>query len=344
MAYIDAGVYIVTDTVYIPPGTRIVGEGLASVIMATGPKFQDVENPRQVIQVGRPGQVGRIEWSDTLISTRGACAGAVLIEFNLFSNDIPSGMWDVHTRIGGFPGTNLQLANCPAIPGDNSINVDCIAAFMSMRITVEAGGLITENCWFWVADHDLEDQKYRRITIFAGRGLLVESRRGGIWLSATGSEHHVLYQYQLVGTQDIYIGHMQTETPYFQPLPLARYPFPAVRQLRDPDFSLLCRNDPAGDNCEMAWALRIFGSSNIAIYGAGLYSFFDLYSDKCAAKDSGRDCQTRLLSVKGAMEGVEIIGLSTVGTTVMAQQNGVDTVPAWPNNNTFADSLALYEP
>lgn len=43
----------------------------------------------------------------------------------------------MHTRIGGFAGSNLQLAQCPTAVASNTtgiINPNCIAAFMSMYI------------------------------------------------------------------------------------------------------------------------------------------------------------------------------------------------------------------
>lgn len=92
VAYLDAGIYVVTDTVYIPPNTRIVGEAQASLIMASGANFESMDRPRPVVLVGEPGEMGSIEWSDTIVTTRGPCAGAVLIEFNLFANSLPSGL------------------------------------------------------------------------------------------------------------------------------------------------------------------------------------------------------------------------------------------------------------
>ncbi|EEU40448.1 uncharacterized protein NECHADRAFT_32673 [Fusarium vanettenii 77-13-4] len=343
IAYLDAGYYMVTDTIYIPPNAKIVGEALASIIMGTGPNFQDVENPRPVVQVGRPGDVGQIEWSDTIVSTRGATAGAILIQYNLYSPGLPSGMWDVHTRIGGFAGTYLQVSECPALKATDTVQPKCVAAYMSLHITAYAGGLFTENCWYWVADHDLEDQKYQRVTIYAGRGVLVEARRGRIWLSATGSEHHVLYQYQLVNTRDVYMGHVQTEEAYFQPRPVAQYPFPLVPILSDPDFGADCQNDPVPAGCNMGWGMRVMNSSNVVIYGAGLYSFFNNYNDSCASNKSPEFCQERILSFAGYNEGTRVLGLSTVGTRIMLERDGVDWVEAIQNNSTFADTLALYQ-
>lgn len=334
---------MVTDTIYVPPNAKIVGEALASIIMGTGPNFQDLENPRPVVQVGRPGDVGQIEWSDTIVSTRGATAGAILIEYNLYSPDVPSGMWDVHTRIGGFAGTYLQVSECPALGATDTVQPKCVAAYMSIHITAYAGGLFTENCWYWVADHDLEDQRYQRVTIYAGRGVLVEARRGRIWLSATGSEHHVLYQYQLVNTKDVYMGHVQTEEAYFQPHPVAQYPFPLVPILNDPDFGVDCQNDPVPAGCNMGWGMRVINSSNVVIYGAGLYSFFNNYNDSCASNKSPEFCQERILSFAGYNEGSRVLGLSTVGTRIMVERDGVDWVEAIQNNSTFADTLALYQ-
>ena len=57
---------------------------------------------------------------------------------------------------------------------------------MSMHITESATGLYMENVWLWTADHDLDSTlpKYANtnITIYAGRGLYIESQRGNIWL------------------------------------------------------------------------------------------------------------------------------------------------------------------
>lgn len=71
---------------------------------------------------------------------------------------------------------------------------------------------------------------------------------------------------------------LQTETPYYQPLPDAIEPFPVNADLQDPDFATSC-NGVEG-NCANAWGLRVIDSSDIFIYGAGHYSFFNNY-DTC---------------------------------------------------------------
>lgn len=337
IVYLDHGYYRVTKTIYIPPGSRIVGESYP-VILSSGAFFNDMANPKPVVQVGKAGgEAGAIEWSDTIVSTQGAQAGAILIEYNLAApaNSPPSAMWDVHTRIGGFAGSQQLLADCPKTPSVpitsvSQIPPQCIAAFMSMHITAPATGLYVENCWFWVADHDIEDQQVTQITIYAGRGLLIESTEGRIWLYGTGVEHHVLYEYQLVNTKDIVMGQIQTETAYYQPNPDARIPFPNVPAL----------SDPIMDANQSGWGLRLVNSHDVLVYGAGLYSFFSNYDVQCSNEGNGETCQTRTFSVENSH--VSVYNLNTVGTTKMITVDNVDVASYADNINGFIDTVALF--
>jgi glucan 1,3-beta-glucosidase len=105
-----------------------------------------MSNPKPVVQVGTPGSTGQVEWSDMIVSTQGTQAGAILIEWNLStSGGTPSGMWDVHARIGGFTGSNLQVAQCAKTPTSGAVNMACIGAYMTMHVTASASGLYMEN-------------------------------------------------------------------------------------------------------------------------------------------------------------------------------------------------------
>jgi glucan 1,3-beta-glucosidase len=151
VVFFDAGTYRVTRTLFIPPGAKLVGESF-SVIMSSGSFFNDINNPKPVVQVGTPGQTGQVEWSDMLVSTQGTQAGAILIEWNLATpGGSPSGMWDVHTRVGGFVGSNQQVAQCAKTPGSTAVNTACIVAYMTMHVTSSASGLYMENSWLWTA-------------------------------------------------------------------------------------------------------------------------------------------------------------------------------------------------
>jgi glucan 1,3-beta-glucosidase len=274
--FFDAGTYKVTSTLNVPPGSRIVGESF-SVIMGSGAFFSSITAPKPVVAVGRTGQSGIVEWSDMIVSTQGATAGAILIQWNLASPaGSPSGMWDVHTRIGGFAGSKLQLAQCPKEPTSAIVNKNCIGAFMSMYIAPSASRLYMENTWFWTADHDIEDAKVTQITVYTGRGFYCASKVGTIWMVGTSVEHHDLYQYQFANTKDVFAGQIQTETAYWQPNPKAGTVFPIVSGWNDPNFATSCAG--VSGTCADGWGLRVVSSQSILIYGAGLYSFFNNYS------------------------------------------------------------------
>lgn len=215
IVYFDAGIYKVTSTLDIPRNSKLVGETYP-LIMSSGTYFADMSKPKPVVRVGRHGESGSIEWSDMIVSTQGAQTGAILIEFNLEASDTPSGIWDVHTRIGGFAGSKLQVADCPTTPTVPTppapVKSSCIAAFMSMYITKGASGVYMENNWLWTADHDIDDPNDTQITVYAGRGLYIESQAGSIWLVGTAVEHHTLYQYQFANTRNMFAGQIQTET------------------------------------------------------------------------------------------------------------------------------------
>lgn len=212
VVFFDSGTYKITSTLLIPPGAKIVGETYP-IIMSSGSFFNNMNNPQPVVKVGAAGQSGQVEWSDMIVSTQGAQAGAVAIEWNLAAVGTPSGMWDVHVRIGGFAGSNLQVGNCPKTPGNPAVNNNCIAAYMLMHVTASASNLYMENVWLWTADHDIDSSSNTQITIYSGRGLYIESTAGTFWLVGTAVEHNTLYQYQLAGTQNVFMGFVQTETP-----------------------------------------------------------------------------------------------------------------------------------
>ncbi|KAK4189341.1 glucan 1,3-beta-glucosidase [Podospora australis] len=340
--FIDHGLYRVTRTIRIPPGAIIVGEAFP-VILSSGPFFNDINNPKPVVQVGATsGQAGYVELSDFIVSTQNVQAGAICIEWNLATSGTPSGMWDVHVRIGGFTGTQQQIAQCPKTPGNPAVNPNCLVAFMAMHVTKQAKGLYMENVWLWTADHDIDEQLNTQITIYSGRGLYIEATSGPFWLWGTGSEHHVLYQYQLANTRDIFMGQIQTETPYFNPVPNALVPFPPVAALNDPDFRASCARGGEG-NCAAAWGLRVINSKNVLVYGAGLYSFFDNYSTSCSTFSAGQTCQQRITSIEGVAENVNIYNLNTIGTREMINRDGNRVAWYADGVNTFASNVGVYK-
>ncbi len=275
--FLDFGLYKVTGTLKIPAGAKIIGEGYP-IIMASGAFFGDINNPVPLLQVGaNSGDAGQVELVDFVVGNSGPAPGAKLIEWNLASDAAnPSGMWEVHARVGGFQGSNMQVGQCAKNPGSSAINTNCIGANMMMHVTSKASGLYMENTWLWAADHDIEDSTNTQVTVFSGRGLYIESTVGTFWLYGTAVEHNHLYNYQFANTKNIFVSMFQTETPYYQPLPNALQPFPITKSINDPDFATSCSG--VSGNCAESWGLRIINSSDFFIYGAGHYSFFNNYS------------------------------------------------------------------
>lgn len=111
---------------------------------------------------------------------------------------------------------------------------------------------------------------------------------------------------------------MQTETPYMQPSPGALQPFNQSSSLYDPKFPD-CEETDTG--CEMAWALRVLSSTNVFIYGAGLYSFFSSYKQDCLTPEN---CQNSLVETSYT-EGLWIYNLFTVGAVqAVSPRGGLD--------------------
>lgn len=93
VVYIPHGVYIIKDTVHIPVGSRVIGQSWPQM-MGTGPKFEDMYDPRPVIQVGVRGNTGIVEMQSLLFTVRGPTAGAVLLQWNVYESFQGSaGIW-----------------------------------------------------------------------------------------------------------------------------------------------------------------------------------------------------------------------------------------------------------
>ncbi|EPS40839.1 hypothetical protein H072_5254 [Dactylellina haptotyla CBS 200.50] len=339
--WIPYGTYLVTDTIKVPPGAKIVGE-IWPQIMGSGSKFSDMNNPYPMVQVGQKGDTGNVEMQDLMFTVRGATAGAILLEWNIKeSSQGSAGLWDCHFRVGGAVGSNLQAANCPKLTG--AINPNCIAASLHMHIK---GSGYFENMWVWTADHDMDLVAQTQINVYTARGVLIESA-GPLWLYGTASEHNVLYQYQILDSSNVFLGLIQTESPYYQGVAPAGAPAPFGNTTiasatttpyfgSDPNFNI-CYNDPL---CATSWALRILSSDYISIYGAGLYSWFQNYDQTCLASNK---CQTSLAYIDDqSSEKTLLYNLVTVGAQVM--MTTLDGVLAWgeDNKNGFASSVLAF--
>ncbi|KAG6814279.1 hypothetical protein H0H92_013404 [Tricholoma furcatifolium] len=346
--FFDAGTYIVTSTLTIPAGTQMVGEAW-SVIAGSGSAFQDQSNPQVVVRAGEAGSQGVLEISDIIFTTVGPAPGAIVLEWNVqqpSGQNGGAGMWDSHIRLGGAAGTNLEESQCPSSGAGGT--TDCYAAFLALHLTSGSSAYL-EGTWVWLADHDLDGDGTSQLTLYSGRGILSESA-GPVWMIGTGTfishrsvawteiflslipaEHHIMYQYNLVNAQNHYMGMIQTETPYFQPSPAPPSPFSTDSSYNDPTFTSSLTN---------AWGLTVTTSTDIIVFGAGLYSFYSDYDQACL--DSA-DCQIQILNVDSSST-ISIYSLSTVATTYQISVNEVGIVNQSGNVNGFASTVTVWTP
>lgn len=217
----------------------------------------------------------------------------------------------------------MQYSQCPL----GSVNSACQAAFLGIHLTSGSSAYL-EGTWVWTADHDLDTSNSSDISIFTGRGILSESH-GPVWLIGTSSEHAALYQYSLVNAQNHYIGFAQTETPYYQPSPAAPAPYSTASSYNDPTFS---------SSINMAWGMYIQSSTNIIIFGAGFYSFFQNYSQTCLTTNT---CQAQIFNIDSA-SSVIAYSVSTVATTyqLSVSQNGV--IRSSDNDDGFQETFTAW--
>lgn len=212
-----------------------------------------------------------------------------------------------------------------------------------------------ENIWIWTADHDLDIVSQDQISVYSARGVLVESQ-GPTWMYGTASEHNVLYQYQLSNAKNIYMGMIQTESPYFQPIPKAPSPFTPGLFPNDPTFRD-CGSSTVP--CAVSWALRILDSSTIYSMGSGrpctfqtrinptrdvlltnfsgIYSWFADYSQVCLTSET---CQQRAVAISESTD-VWLYNLVTKGIVEMVSPvNEAATLSASNINGLMASILA----
>ncbi|KAM3501681.1 hypothetical protein MY11210_009307 [Beauveria gryllotalpidicola] len=320
--FVDAGTYILTSTIVIPPGSKIVGETW-SQLAASGPYFSNANNPKVMLQVGQAGQIGNVEMQDLLFTTHGPTAGAILVQWNIKAESQgAAGLWDCHARVGGALGTKLTPAECPA--ATSGIDPGCSAASLMMHLTKSASGYF-ENMWLWGADHMIDDPDWvdpkndmTQTSIYVARGFLIEST-DPTWLYGTASEHAVFYQYNFHSASNLFVGLLQTESPYFQPTPSPPAPFAnTVGQFPgDPDYT--CTRGDKFSGCDESWSTIMTGSDNIFIAAAGIYSWFSTYSQNCI---DTQQCQKVLMLLKNNFANIRITNFVTIGTQYMAVMDG----------------------
>ncbi|KAH8647050.1 glycoside hydrolase family 55 protein [Tricladium varicosporioides] len=298
--YFPHGIYILTDTLLIPPGSRLYGEAWTQ-LSASGSKFANAKSPRAMIKVGNPGDVGVAQFTDFLFTVADILPGTIMVEVNMAGN-IPGnvGFFNCHFRIGGSKGSKVE--NCKSIG-------TCNAAHISAHLT-PSSSVYWENSWSWSADHDLDGGTSGEPS--DGGGFFIESQNG-VWMLGIGSEHHSLYQMNIYRAKNVFIGLNQGESAYWQvktgntvinPAPWTDSLLPG-----EPDFSWCGASDAA---CRVGVYQRVVGSSNINLYSAGFWNF-PCSADSCQTNAVIYENNTKLYSY----------GVSTINCKNMIVESGV---------------------
>ncbi|KAK6507602.1 hypothetical protein TWF481_006029 [Arthrobotrys musiformis] len=339
--FVDYGIYLVSRTLKIHPGTRIIGE-VWPKFMASGAYFTNAKNPHPVFQIGAPGQTGRVEIQDILVTAKAGSAGAISFQWNLKGPNLyndAGGMWNTHSVIGAQPFSNLESSQCPH--GTRPLS-KCIGAFMHLHITRHASNVYLENNYYASASH----QSSQPLDVYVGRGVLIDGTQGGLWLYSITSENSVLYQYQIQNSAKIFASGLKSTNPSFQPNPQAPSPFNIVNTtLSDPNFSTICKphvKSPAAyAKCAKAFGLRIINSDNIAIYSTSLLAGQDNYSSNCPGGHF--NCQLVMISIEKQSRRpvdklVNVYGLTVRGARYALAIDGKIVIDSQKNAGT---SLAL---
>lgn len=85
LIYFPAGTYIVSNTVLVPTGSRIIGDAFATVISAVGDEFMDENSPTPMIQVGYSGDVGVAQLNDIIFTVADVLPGCKMVWLSLRS-------------------------------------------------------------------------------------------------------------------------------------------------------------------------------------------------------------------------------------------------------------------
>lgn len=321
VVYFPAGTYMVTDSVIIPPGSRIVGDAYASAISAAySVRFTNADAPTAMVKLGNPGDVGVGQISDMLFTISDKLPGCKLLEVNMAGSQPGDvGIWNTHFRVGGAAGSKLK--NVCSITDPPNMPDPCLAAWSLLHLTSTSSAYI-ENMWGWTADHDLDggpDSAKGQPIISTGRGALVEATKG-TWLVGTGMEHNTLYQYNFRAAANVCSIFQQSETPYWQgngapTNGLAPAPWTNHLQPSDPDF----RNCGAQDKrCRMAWFQVVSGSQGVFLYGGCVWVFYNGLVD-CP----GSGCQQNAVSISSSRR-TYVYGTNVKTITTVMVSDGVD--------------------
>jgi glucan 1,3-beta-glucosidase len=174
VVYFPYGIYLLGDTIVVPPGSRLVGEAFTQ-LSAVGPKFKDPKNPKPMIQVGKPGDVGVAQFHDFMFTVGDILPGTILVEVNMAGkNPGDVGFFFCNFRIAGAKGSKVW---------NNCSSPSCNPSRITAHLTASSSSY-WEHTWAWSADIDLDGGNGSQASPLGG--FLIEAQKG-TWMLGMGS-------------------------------------------------------------------------------------------------------------------------------------------------------------
>ncbi|KAK3321756.1 glycoside hydrolase family 55 protein [Apodospora peruviana] len=305
VVYFPYGIYLISDTLLVPPGSRLVGEAWTQ-LSATGNKFMDAKKPTAMVKIGNPGDIGIAQMSDFIFTVADILPGAVMVEVNM-AGTTPGdvGFFNCHFRIGGARGSKLSgSAKCGNTPQT------CMAARLSAHLTSTSSSY-WENMWSWTADHDLDGSGSGVTYPGSAGGFLVEAQNG-TWMLGIGIEHNVLYQLNIHQAKNVFVGLQQSEAAYWQGTGntlLAPAPWKDSSLPSDPDFSWCAASDA---QCRMGLYQLVTKSSDINMYSSGFWNFVSGPSRTMCSIATDKKCGQGIAALYEGNSRMSVYGFSTI--------------------------------
>ncbi|KAH7251411.1 pectin lyase fold/virulence factor [Fusarium tricinctum] len=335
IAYFPFGDYRIESTLHIPLGSRIVGEAW-STISAAGDFFKNADDPKPVVQVGAPGDVGTIHVQDMRFIVADELPGAIIVEFNAAgSKPGDVAMWNSLITVGGTRGAQGLTDKCRDAANP------CQGAYLGMHFT-ESSSAYVENVWVWVADHITEEFSGGS-SIAAKGGVLVESTKG-TWLHAVGVEHWWLYQLNLRNASNVVVSMLQTETNYEQGANAKKLlPSPWTVNKSgwgDPDYAWCGDSDGF---CRMGLSNYVNGGSNIYYYGSASWAFFNGPGyQRCT---DSNNCQEFIHWIEKTPENLQSFGWCAKDSRVALRLASAENIMTSPDfQGSWGSSIVRYTP
>ena len=205
--FLPSGTYRVSDTLRLQCNGTLLGEGLAELALAPdSPGFGSSTAPLKAVLATAPSTPAAscyAQLADVLLTTLGGGnGGAVLLSH---TGSAASGLWDVGVRLYGYSvGLKAQLG--PLQPGDAAYSVD-------------SGGGVLSNAWWWEADHNLTDMLPMSNSTPGCASHCSDSQVLGVRVTTQGPllllgsnwEHSLQQEYNLTGASNVLAAAVQTE-------------------------------------------------------------------------------------------------------------------------------------